>query len=115
VIPERDYVYDGFVLEVHDGDTPKVDIDEGLHDHAHEWIRIKGINAPELSTGKPGAYARDALAGLVLGQHVRLRTYPSKTGEEDRSFVRYVADVWVVADGTFVADWMVAAGYAVRL
>jgi hypothetical protein len=52
------------VDEVHDGDTVKMHIDQGLGAHRHEWLRFKDVFAPELSESGGQKATTDLLAIL---------------------------------------------------
>ena len=59
-----DYWYEATVIDNHDGDTVTVDIDLGHRIRTTDAIRVRGINAPELS--QPGGKeARDFLSALI--------------------------------------------------
>lgn len=67
--------YKGVVENVHDGDTVDVKIDLGFDLTVYARVRIKGINAPELSTDA-GKAARDfAQTILPVGSSVQVRSY----------------------------------------
>jgi micrococcal nuclease len=51
------YEYPVRVLEIHDGDTLKLDIDLGLRIHCVDKIRLAHVDAPELMT-LPGVQAK---------------------------------------------------------
>jgi micrococcal nuclease len=51
------YEYPVTLLEIHDGDTFKVDIDLGLRIHCVDKIRLAHVDAPELMT-IPGVQAK---------------------------------------------------------
>lgn len=111
--PVVDYVFRAEVLEVHDGDTYKLRIDLGFGVNATEWIRLLGVNAPELNT-QAGKDAKAYAALILLAEprpSVTVRTEKTRLGVDVRSFVRYVADVWV--NGILLADTLIAAGHAV--
>lgn len=65
------YDYKARVLEVHDGDTIKVDIDLGFHLHFKTDLRLEYINAPELGTLKApspeGEASTQALMEMLAG------------------------------------------------
>lgn len=126
------YVYRARAWKVTDGDTFVAMIDVGFEDFARRKIRLHGINAPEVhgETKVAGEAAADALIGFLTtgGGAVHwkrgmaipeeeawpllLRTY-----RDDRSFERWVADVWVVLasdDRRSVAREMVVSGHAVE-
>jgi hypothetical protein len=76
-------------------------------------LRVSGINAPELSTGAPGAQATEALKGLIVDKPLLVTTRKSTSGSDERSFDRWVCYAWVQqGDGTWISvgDWMVANG-----
>lgn len=95
------------VVEVHDGDTWRLALDCGLEQAAFPWLRLRGANAPELSTGKPGTDARGwARDQLTAAEDIEVVVY-----SHERSFARWVAAVTV--DGQDLAEAMIAAGHAV--
>lgn len=89
----------------HDGDTFLALFDLGCDKYAPIWVRVFGVNAPELS--KPGGpEARDFLSGLLP------RDKPCVIESRGWSFDRLVGSVQL-ADGTDVADALVDSGHAV--
>ena len=101
------YTYRATVLEVHDGDTIKADLDLGLN----VWIkgaalRLLGCNARELSE-PGGTEARDHLSGILpVGTVVTLHTVkPDKFGG------RYDAQV-ELGDGTDLVALLISTGWA---
>lgn len=67
--------YRGVVDSVHDGDTVNVKLDLGFDITIYARCRVKGINAPELSTDA-GKQARDfARAVLMPGDKVEVTSY----------------------------------------
>lgn len=76
-----------------------------------------GINAPELHTPE-GPAARNALAELILGRLVMIRTTKTssvRATDKKEKFGRYLATVFL-ADPSGVLDvngWMVTHGFAV--
>lgn len=109
------YDYSATVVAVHDGDTVKVDIDLGFDAHYVTWVRLAGINAPELST-PAGLLARNALVGLLpVGTKVLLQSSKvSHPVPADKFGGRWDAELSAVATGAVtVSGWMVVNGYAV--
>lgn len=104
------------VVTVHDGDTIQMDIDQGLNSHQREWLRLKDCYAPELS--EPGGIAaRDFLATFCQDREFEVFTHPiGKQGNEERSFVRYIADVRfkpaATNGSTTLSTLMVSMGFA---
>jgi endonuclease YncB( thermonuclease family) len=90
------------VKEVHDGDTYRFLLDQGLGDARESWFRLNGIDTWELS--QPGGLAaRDFVAKLLFdAKEIVIMTYKTRTGTDITSFIRYVADVWV--DGQLLQD-----------
>lgn len=111
------YDYNAILVAVHDGDTVKVDVDLGFDAHYITWIRLVGINAPELST-PAGLVARDALVAL-LPPGTRLRLQSSKAASPvpaDKYGGRWDGDLYLSTNAPplpSISSWMVANGYAV--
>lgn len=100
------------VLDVHDGDTIKFDVDLGLETHRVIWVRLKDVWCPELSA-PGGQVTRDAVAVMApAGSLWRLRTFKvGRTDKEALSFIRYIAGVTSL-DGSFSLNaWIVESGY----
>jgi len=72
-------------------------------------VRLLGIDAPELSQGRFGAGARQALAGLTP---VRAKVDLELDVETTDRYGRVLAYVWT-RDSTFVNAEMLRSGYAV--
>jgi endonuclease YncB( thermonuclease family) len=108
--PTEDYVRRvAEVVRVHDGDTYLFRLDQGLGDRRECWLRLRGIDTPELS--QPGGYeARDfAAAQINAAKEIVIQTFKTSTGTDVMTFIRYVADVWL--DGVPLADMLRAAGF----
>lgn len=105
--------YNASVVAVHDGDTVKVDVDLGFDAHYVTWIRLLGINAPELATDA-GKVSRDALVGLLpVGTKVLvLSTKSAHAVMADKYGGRWDGEL-VLADARSVSAWMVDGGFAV--
>jgi len=113
------------VLEATDGDTVKIDTDDGLM-----TVRIVGINAPECDKhssehGKScdpsdqdfsgvaepfGVEAWEGLSELIEGQNVRLACREVSGECETDRYDRVLA--FLVIDGTDVSEYMTANGLA---
>lgn len=91
--------YRAAVVEVHDGDTLTLEIDQGFGGRQQESIRLAGVQAPELLD--PGGvaarnFARDWVAAAGSRRWpLLLETSPTLVREpsERRSFVRYIGTV----------------------
>lgn len=81
------YIYAGLVLDVHDGDTYKINVDLGFRVSTQQQIRLHGVNCPELNTGA-GKKVKDYVTDLIADKTVLLRSYRGQ-----QSFARWVADV----------------------
>lgn len=106
-----DYVYRATVLDVIDGDSVWLSVDQGLEEWAHKNVRLAHINAPEMvgADRVAGLAARFALQSILKdGAHVRIQTFKDRT----EKYGRYLADVWT-SDGVYVNGWMVWEGWAV--
>src|SRR5688572_30407267 len=97
-LESRLYTYRATCLKVVDGDTLDLDIDQGLHQHAHERVRLYGIDAPETfgvskdsDEYKRGVLARDRLTQLVTGKVLWVETHKDST----EKYGRYLALIWV--------------------
>lgn len=89
--------YKGKILEVHDADTFKVEIDLGFYTTVKQWLRLKGIDTDELG-GERGEAARIYVQRLMpTGTPIDMDVELVKTrkGEEDYkwTFRRFVASV----------------------
>jgi len=101
-IPNRANGEIGYVYEVVDGDTFRVNIDGQYYK-----VRLIGIDSPEYDEG----YYNNATAHLdklIYGKDVELFLDTTNTDQYDR-LLRYV-----LVDGLFVNYEMVSAGYAVN-
>jgi endonuclease YncB( thermonuclease family) len=104
------YEYNATVVEVHDGDTMRLDVDLGFHCSIRMAIRIKDLWCAELWTPE-GKVAKTAAVGLATpGMPVMVRTHKTRTGSDLESMGRYVADVQL-PDGRDFAQAMVAGGW----
>jgi hypothetical protein len=85
----KTYAYKANVISVHDGDTFKAKIDVGFNISIIMDVRMQGINAPELSTGKPGTDAKLWLENKIKGKEIILETFKNK--EQFEKYGRYLA------------------------
>lgn len=102
------YVYRASCVRVIDGDTYVLSIDYGFHQSGEWHVRLHGVNAPELSTAE-GKAARDYVQSLLTPS----RPLVVQTFKDQRSFERWVCDVWIEDES--LADLLVAAGHAVAM
>lgn len=85
------YQYRARVIAVHDGDTCRLDVDLGFRVHADAWIRLAGINTPELHH-EGGRAARERLANLLSSGELLIRT----TRDRTEKYGRMLATIEVV-------------------
>jgi len=108
------------ILDAHDGDTLRADLDMGCHIHARVWLRLKGVRAPELREADGPAARADVIAWMneyAADGLVEVTTFWSqgslKEINEEQTFVRYVAEVRSVG-GVELNGWLVAKGWIDR-
>ena len=124
------YTYDAKVISVIDGDTIRCHADLGFGIVCDtQNIRLARINAAEMKgpDASKAAQAKQALADLLLGKDVMIRTMKN---HKDR-YGRYICEVWMkedesgkIVEAAAVApinpedkwininDWLLEKGYA---
>jgi endonuclease YncB( thermonuclease family) len=111
--PVVSFVYNAVVLEWHDGDTVKLDVDQGLEGHRQSWFRLYGIDCKELATAegkRAHAYVTDA---WPAGSAVVVRSYKAETvpiGKE--KYGRWLAEIWPADADTTISDTLTDASLA---
>lgn len=103
-IPPQPFTYTAHVLDVHDGDTYRLQIDLGFRVAVDIQARVRDINCPELNTPE-GIAARNYAYQLLAGNFVTVRSYRDR-----RSFARWVCDIWL--GDRLVADLLIGEGHA---
>jgi micrococcal nuclease len=114
------YIYKAKVVSVYDGDTIRVNIDQGFginnfgNTGKGVQLRLNGINAPEVRgpQKEDGKHTRDFLSGLILDKEIIIQTIKDKKGK----YGRYLADIYLdMEDGQIhVNEWLVELGLAER-
>jgi endonuclease YncB( thermonuclease family) len=118
------YQYRAEVVSVRDGDTVTARIDLGFHVSFWADLRLLGLNAPELKTGKPGIDAREHLTGLISRHRINIGDGSAANPvvivrtkkDRDDKYGRMLAElVGQADDGSFVSlnDRMIRDGHAV--
>ena len=81
-------------LNVVDGDTYDFLLDLGWYQYTYGRVRLRGADTPELKkpTLEAGRAAEARAAELLLDRHSLVRTHKG-----EKSFDRFIADVWVPA------------------
>ena len=107
--------YKATVLEIHDADTFKVEIDLGFYTTVKQWLRLRGIDAVEL-VGKGMGFTAKTYVEFMMGPGTEItidvELIKTRRGEEDYkwTFRRFVADV-TLPGGSDLATMIREAGY----
>jgi endonuclease YncB( thermonuclease family) len=123
-MPELGWTTDGRVTGVHDGDTITVEVTRQFR------VRLRDCWAPELEPIEQrrqwarlndvpegtGMASQQHLETLADGMQVRLHVVGSPDGDfrESTSMGRVLGDVWLLRDGTNLAEAQVAAKHATK-
>ncbi len=103
--PSALFTYRARVERIVDGDTLRVKIDLGFDTWTRQYLRLRGLNAPEIST----AEGRRAAAWLT-GRLARVPFIWLVSTRSDK-YDRYLSDIWIpkqpaaeVAEGTVLSE-----------
>lgn len=112
--------YAAELISVHDGDTIRVRLDVGFETDSRPRLRLKDLRSPEI-WNPGGVEARDYVRQLLHETPAMIvrtfRTgpiayvYRAEGGEERRTFIRYVADVWLPERNDFLQALVAAGGH----
>jgi hypothetical protein len=99
------YTYRAELIEAHDADTLRLEIDLGFHVHTQQDVRLLAVSAPELN--QPGGqeatqWVRGWMTRCLPGRWPLLvATTLTRTAEPDerRTFTRYLGTVSDPSDG----------------
>lgn len=104
ITKEDIFTYRAFIERVIDGDTLLTEVDCGFGIYSRQYLRLRGIDAPELST----------TAGLRAKRFVerQIKEVPFITikTEKKEKYGRYLADVWIGA--TYLNQLLLDKGLA---
>lgn len=113
--PTVQYVFNATVLEWHDGDTVKLDVDQGFEGARKSWFRLYGVDAQELKTPE-GKVALAAVEGrwpvgtaMVVVSH-KAASVP--VGKE--KYGRWLADLYPLDSDQSVSEWLKASALGVK-
>lgn len=116
-----DWKFPAALIEVTDGDTIKVQIDQGFCVRSLHSVRLSGINAPEIFSGsveerQAGQASKRAVFAWLL-QHeacARRGEFPFvlSTDRDRRSFNRYIGTV-ACAAGHELVPYLIENGFGV--
>lgn len=130
IVPRKDaprcsekpsYTYAASVTNVVDGDTLRITIDAGYGLAIDTRVRLRGIDAPELSTAEGRAVKRKLQSLLLIGSTIVIKT----SGRD--IYGRYRADVWfsqtnriddpsqIVREGTYLNNYLLEQGLVARM
>lgn len=99
------------VVKVIDGDTISAELSLGFKIYFNTNIRLAGIDAPELSTGEPGAKSKAMLTDLLLDKPGV--TVTTTKGKEFEKYGRVLGAFMV--GGININQKMLDGGYAVPM
>ncbi len=111
------YNYKAKCIRVIDGDTYILRVDLGFRTFVEIPIRLRGIDTPERNTelGKKATqWVRVRLMPTPYPEEnpeLIIETHKSRTGKDEQSFARWVADIWVDGSDTTLAEELVEAGF----
>lgn len=105
------YEYKCLVTRIVDGDTVELKVSLGFGMWFNTHVRLAGLNAPEMSTGEPGAHAKAKLADLLLDKPNILVT--TKKAHEFEKYGRVLGTF--IVDGVNVNQAMLDGGFAVPM
>ena len=109
------YYFKAQVVDVYDGDSITLNIDQGFGDwKMKQKIRFSVIDAPELKGDErpAGLAARDVLRDKILGKEVIIKTEKNTRREEKKdAHGRWLVTVYL--DDVDINQWMLDNGYAV--
>lgn len=123
------YRYRATIRRIIDGDTLEAVVDLGFRASLTIAVRLRGIDAPKITgqlryagTATPGYRAAEALLEIVAPDHLldvadwiderARRPLILESYRDERTFARWVCDLWTQDTGVSVADLMVAGGHA---
>jgi endonuclease YncB( thermonuclease family) len=92
------------VIQDHDGDTFRLLLDAGCEAGLFPWLRVAGVDSPELNTPEGKAAAAFTADVLANAGDIEVEVH-------GRSFNRWVATV--VVDGRDLAEVLIEAGHGV--
>lgn len=108
------WAYRARLVRVIDGDTLDVTIDQGLHTHRTERLRLLGVNTPEVKGAtRPAGLAAAGYVTSWLGAVPAGAEWPLivRTAKSD-TFGRWLATVWRSSDGACLNEALLTSGHA---
>jgi hypothetical protein len=114
------------LVEIHDGDTIRLDVDQGFDERARKWIRLARVRCPDPGTpdftqedyDRARQDTMDWFATYAPDGYVSLATEKVKKALEIRfreSFTRYIGHVRSLKSPTEeLNDWLLKKGWTDR-
>lgn len=100
------------IVEWHDGDTVKVQIDHGHSVFTEHWYRLEGVDTPELHTPEGKEVLQEVLKNWPAGTAVIVTTTKAPWRDDKKGkYGRYLARL-TPADGVSINDWLLRRGLA---
>ena len=100
----QNFIYKAEVVRVVDGDTVVVDLDLGFDVKMQQYLRLEGIDTPEIRTKdldeKEAGFKAKEFVEKVLGEASAVYVQTTKTGK----YGRYLATIYYVPAGTALKE-----------
>lgn len=105
------FKYEALVTKVHDGDSIEVQIDLGFKIYITRWLRLSGLDAPELrgEEREEGEASRDWLEKQIKGKKITVHTIKDKKGK----YGRYLAKLYIDEEKSSLNDLLIKNGLAI--
>lgn len=107
------WTYRARLVEVTDADTARLELDHGMCIRSLQSVRVRGVDAPELSTAAGRAAREFTKTWFRDHDHGDEWPFVVTTEKDRRSFARYVGHLTCGRGHELAAD-LIAAGHGVR-
>lgn len=108
------YQYRATVVRIVDGDTVVGTVDRGFYDYSEKYIRLAGINAPELNSPDPEVRAAGQAAKEYLAQILPIGSEFWINSKKLDPYKRPIAEIFLPNQTISINDQMIQAGHAVK-
>lgn len=108
---KNDYIYNGKIINVVDGDTCDIEIDLGFYVFARERMRLNGIDTPELNSPDDAKRNLAKEAKIWLSNYLNL-SVTLKSFKKDK-YGRFLVDIFVEGVDKSLNEQLIDAGLAV--
>jgi len=111
------FIYKAKVIEVKDGDTIRILIDQGFGNFREETLRLYGINTPESRCSderekKLGIEAKLFVKSELEGKRIIIESHKADKDLEQDKYGRYLAIVYFEYMDESFNDSLIKLGYA---